>query len=582
MTLSKKNIILPLSVLIFVSGCKTGSKVASDSGSKLPTEQRLAFDNAFMEGQRDKAIEDYDEALKKFQEAVKIDPKNADAHYEVASLLYGLNKYDDALAEADQAVKLAPANKWYLEQMAEIQKKKNNFKDAIKSYEQLIKLSPNDPDNYFDLAFLYLQTSQPDQAIKTYDQFEKNYGLEESVVMQKEHIYLKLNKFDNAVAEIQKLIDAYPGEVQYMGMLAELYALNNKKDKAASVYQKILEIEPDNAQALMATADINAGKGDTTARFEGMKKIFANTKVGIDVKVKMLYQYIQFYEIRQDKIKEAFELADIMVATHPNEPKAYAIKGDLYFIDKKDSIALPAYLKSLELQKKGPQQKEVFLVWQQVMSIYNSNRDWQNVDNTATEAMELFPNQAVIYLFKGIAEYQMKQYDKALKSFSKGEKMANDNPLLKAQIYSNLADTYHSLNRDLESDSAYEKSLKLDPENAYVLNNYSYYLSLRKVNLERAKQMSAYSNKLDPENSSFMDTYAWILFQLGDYAGAKAFQEKAIAKTPNNATLLEHYGDILIELGDKDKAVEYWRKAKDAGSDSKTLDTKIASQKYVE
>lgn len=577
MTLSIKKLILPLfSMLIFMGGCKTGSKGTSDSGSKLPMEQRLAFDKAFMEGQRDKAIEDYDDALKNFKEAVKTDPKNADAHYEVASLLYGQNKYDDALAEADQAVKLAPTNKWYLEQLAEIQKKKNNFKDAIKSYEQLIKLSPNDPDNYFDLAFLYLQTIQPDQAIKTYDQFEKNYGLEESVVMQKEHIYLKLNKFDNAVAEIQKLIDAYPGEVQYMGMLAELYALNNKKDKAAAIYQKILEIEPDNAQALMATADINAGKGDTTARFEGMKKIFANPKVGIDVKVKMLYQYIQFYEIRQDKIKEAFELADIMVATYPNEAKAYAIKGDLYIIDKKDSIALPAYLKALELQKK------VFLVWQQVMYIYNNNHDWQNLDKTATEAMELFPNQAVIYLFKGGAEYQMKQYDKALKSFSKGEKMASDNPPLKAQIYSNLADTYHSLNRDLESDSAYEKSLKLDPENAYVLNNYSYYLSLRKVNLERAKQMSAYSNKLDPENSSFMDTYAWILFQLGDYAQAKTFQEKAIAKTPKNPTLLEHYGDILIELGDKDKAVEYWRKAKDAGSDSKTLDTKIASQKYVE
>ena len=576
MTLSVKNIFLPLSLLIFIGGCKTSSKQVSDGGSKLPTEQRLAFEKAFMEGQRDKAIEDYDEALKKFQEAVKIDPNSADVHHEIASLLFSQNKYDAALLESDQAVKLSPKNKWYLELLAAIQMKKNNAKDAIKSYDQLIKLSPNDPDNYFDLAFLYLQTNQPDLAIKTYDLFEKNYGLEESVVLQKEHIDLKQNKFDNAVAEIQKLIDAYPGEVQYMGMLAELYALNNKKDKAAAIYQKILEIEPDNAQALMATADINAGKGDTAARLEGMKKIFANPNVNIDVKVKMLYTYIQFYDLRKDKITEAFQLADIMVATHPNEAKAFAIKGDLYLIDKKDSIALPAYLKALELQKK------VFLVWQQVMYIYSTKGDWQNLEKVSTEAMELFPNQALIYLFKGSAEYQTKQYDKALKSFSKGEKMANDNPPLKAQIYSNLADTYHSLNRDLESDSAYEKSLKLDPENAYVLNNYSYYLSLRKANLERAKQMSAYSIKLDPENSSFLDTYAWILFQLSDFATAKDFQEKALTKNPNNPTLLEHYGDILIELGEKDKAVEYWRKAKTAGSDSKTLDTKIASQKYVE
>ena len=576
MTFFIKNIIIPFSLLMLVGGCKTSSKVVSDTGTKLTDEQRIALDRAFMEGQRAKAIEDYDEALKKFQDVLKIDPKNADAHDETAMLLAGGNKFDEALTESDQAVKLNPNNKFYLEHLAALQMKKNDAKDAIKSYEQLIKLSPNDPDNYFDLAYIYRQTNQLDLAIKTYDQFEKNYGLEESVVLEKEHIYLKENKFDNAVTEIQKLIDAYPDEVQYMGMLAELYALNNKKDKAAEIYQKILEIEPDNAQALMATADINAGKGDSTARFAGMKKVFANPKVNIDVKVKMLYPYIQFYELKPEKITEAYELADIMVATHPNEAKAYAIRGDLYYIDKKDSLALPSYLKALELQK------QIFAVWQQVMQIYNEQHNWADLDKVATDAMELFPNQAVIYLFKGGAEYQMKQYDRALKAFTKGERMANDNPQLKAAIYSNLGDTYHSLNRDLESDSAYEKSLKLDPENGFVLNNYSYYLSLRKVNLERAKQMSAYSNKLDPENESFMDTYAWILFQLGEFTEAKVFQERAVSKSPHNPTLLEHLGDIMIEIGDKDKAVEYWRKAKEAGSDSKTLDTKIASLKYVE
>lgn len=561
-------------------GCKTKSaatgSTADTSDSKLSPALRDTISRTFMDGQRAKAIEDYDEAQKKFQEVIRLDPKNAVAHFEVASLLYNANKFDEALPEAETAVKLVPSNKWYLEQLAAIHMKKNNAKDAIKDYDQLIKLSPNDPDNYFDLAYLYLQTNQPDLAIKTYDLFEKNYGLEESVVLQKERIYLKENKFDQAVVEVQKLIDAYPGEVQYMGMLAELYALNNKKDKANEIYQKILEIEPDNAQALIATADISAAKGDSTARLVSMKKIFANPKVNIDTKIKMLYPYVQYYELKKDKMQDAFDLAQVLVQTHPAQAKAFAIQGDLYYIDKKDSLALPAYLKALELQK------EVFSVWQQVMLIYNSQRDWDKLNKIATDAMELFPNQAVIYLFKGGAEFQLKEYEKSVKTFTKAEKMAADNPQLKAQIFSNLGDSYHSLNKDAESDSAYEHSLKLDPENAYVLNNYSYYLSLRKANLQRAKQMSAYANKLDPDNDSFMDTYAWILFQLGEFQEAKVFQDRAVLRNPKNPTLLEHYGDILIQMGEKDKAVEYWRKAKDAGSDSKTLDTKIAQVKYVE
>jgi tetratricopeptide (TPR) repeat protein len=307
-----------------------------------------------------------------------------------------------------------------------------------------------------------------------------------------------------------------------------------------------------------------------------MKKIFANPKVNIDTKIKMLYPYIQFYELKKDKMKEAWELADSLVATHPNEAKAWAMKGDLYYIDKKDSLALPAYLKALELKK------DIYSVWQQVMLIYNSKRDWKNATKVANDAMELFPNQASIYLFKGGAEYQLKEYSKALVSFNKGTRMTGENTALKAQFYSNLGDTYHSLQNNSASDSAYETSLKLDPENAYVLNNYAYYLSLRKSNLARAKEMSAYSIKLDPESDSFQDTYAWILFQLGEYSEARKFQELAVKKNPQNPTLLEHYGDILIQLGEREKALEYWHKAKAAGSDSKTVDSKIMAMKYVE
>jgi Tfp pilus assembly protein PilF len=161
--------------------------------------------------------------------------------------------------------------------------------------------------------------------------------------------------------------------------------------------------------------------------------------------------------------------------------------------------------------------------------------------------------------------------------------MALDNDKLRAQFLANMGDAYHSLKKHTESDSSYDKALRLDPENAYVLNNYSYYLSLRKTNLEKAKQMSAYANKLEPDNSSFLDTYAWILFELKDYKGAKEWQEKAMKSGgAQSGTILEHYGDILSQLGDKTQALDYWKKAKELGVDSSTIERKIAEGKYVE
>ncbi|MCS6935419.1 MAG: tetratricopeptide repeat protein, partial [Chitinophagales bacterium] len=410
------------------------------------------------------------------------------------------------------------------------------------------------------------------------DLFEKNFGLDEQVIEEKKNLYLRLNRFQDAVNEVKKLQEAFPGETEYLLQEAELYRANKMREKAIEVYKKILQYEPDNPQAQLGLTALQMTDAGKEQNYENVRQIFENDKVGIDTKISILMlSYVQNSRRDSARIREALELGEILTRVHPDDAKAHAMKGDLYYMNEQDDKALAAYLRALELNK------DVVQVWQNVILIYNSKRDWNKSLQMATEAIELFPNHAILYLFKGGAEFQLKQYEKALKSFLKGEKMSNDNTKLRAQFLSNLGDVYHNLNRHAESDSAYEKSLKLDGDNPYVLNNYSYYLSLRKHNLERAKQMSAYSNQLEPNNSSFLDTYAWILFQMKDYKGAREWQEKALkADKENSATLLEHYGDILFMLGEKNEALNYWKKAKDAGSDSDTLDRKIAEQRYIE
>ncbi len=575
--LSKHILILTLTAFLFAPAFARKPKdKKKKSGDNLTQEQIDKITSLQLDAEKAKLVEDFDEAVSKYRELINIDKKNANAYYQIAVIDFQKNKIEDALFEVEEAVKYDENNKWYLELLSKTLVKSGKTKEAIKSYESLIQKNPLDADNYFDLAYLYLQSNLPLNAVKTYDQFEKNYGVEESVILQKEKIYLKLNMFDKAVDEIQKLIDAYPDDVEYINMMAELYTLNGKKDKAIPFYQKILTIDPENAQALLSLADINSAKGDTTARIEGMRKVFANPNMNIDAKIRMLFPFIQYYEIRKEKIKEAQDLSQILVQAHPDQSKAYAIKGDVFYIDQKDDTALGAYLKALQLQK------DIFTVWQQVFAIYSNKRDWQKLEAMSTEALEYFPNQALVYLYKGNAEYQLKLYEKALKSFTKGEKMSGDNNFLRAQIWASIGDIHYNLKQHFQSDSAFEQSLKYNPDNSYTLNNYSYYLSLRKANLEKAKQMSAYSNKIEPGNSSFEDTYAWILFELGDFKEAKIWQEKALKNDTANSTLLEHYGDILSKLGESEKALEYWNKAKKAGSESTSLDKKIATKSYVE
>ena len=538
---------------------------------------RQKLERLFLEAEKAKVIEDWETAIKNYQEVVVADPNNANAHFQLSQIYFNQGKMAEAEAEVNAAVKIDESNKWYYEMQANIYLNAGKAKEAADVFKTLIQKFPNGADYYLNLGFLQSKLGQFDAALKTYEQFEKNFGVDENVIMEKKNLFLRLNRFNEAIGEVEKLVDAFPGEVNYLMMEAELYRANRMREKAAEVYQKILAIEPDNANALLAMADLGLQSGNEQQGMESIRKIFDNPKVDVDTKIKILYPYLQYWDLQKEKKNEAFELAEKLTSAHPDDAKGFAIKGDLYYLDSQNDKALESYKRALELNK------DVFQVWQQVMVIYNLKRDWVSLQKTSTEAMELFPNQAMVYLFKGTAEQQNKENDKAVKSYLKGEKMSVDNDKLRAQFWANLGDAYHALNRLNESDSAYDRSLKFDPENAYVLNNYSYYLSLRKTNLEKAKQMSAYANKIEPNNSSFLDTYAWILFQLNDFANAKEWQEKAMkAEADPNGTLLEHYGDILYKIGNATEAIKYWKLAKQKGVDSITIENKIAQGRYVE
>lgn len=554
---------------------KKGDDKSQTSALDKASKQKL--ERLLLDAEKAKMIEDNEVAITSYQGVLAIDPNNANAHFQLSQIYFTQGKLKEAEDEAVQASKLDPGNKWFMEMLTNVYMNEGKTKDAAESFKALIEKFPNNPDYYLNLGFLQAKAGQLENAVKTYDQYEKNFGVDENVVMEKKSLYLHLNKFNDAVNEIQKLIDANPGDVDYLMMQADLYRANRMREKAMEVYKKILAIEPDNANALLAMADLGNSTGNQQQSMESIKKIFANPKVDVDTKIKILYPYLQYWEIQKDKKQDAFDLAESLTATHPDDAKGYAIKGDLYYLDNQNDKALESYLKSLAINK------DVFQVWQQVLTLYSNKRDWVNLERTSNEAMELFPNQAMVYLFKGAAEQQNKEVEKAVKSFSKGERMTGDNDKLRAQFLANLGDAYHSLNKFAESDSAYDRSLKLDPENSFVLNNYSYYLSLRKENLEKAKQMSAYSNKLEPNSSSFLDTYAWILFQLNDFTGAKEWQEKSMkAGGDKSGTIIEHYGDILFKLGNKEDALKYWKQAKDLGTDSPTIDKKISGGKYVE
>ena len=154
---------------------------------------------------------------------------------------------------------------------------------------------------------------------------------------------------------------------------------------------------------------------------------------------------------------------------------------------------------------------------------------------------------------------------------------------LTASFDTSIADIYHELGNKEKAYQYYDRVLKNDPENVYVLNNYAYFLSVENKRLDDALKMSATTVEKEPKNVTYLDTYAWVLYKLERYKDAKKWMEKLFSydKNPQGVNY-EHYGDILYKLGDVNKAVQNWKKAKKLGDTSEFIDQKIKDEKIYE
>ena len=175
-----------------------------------------------------------------------------------------------------------------------------------------------------------------------------------------------------------------------------------------------------------------------------------------------------------------------------------------------------------------------------------------------------------------------KNHQKAITSFKNGLNYIIDDNYLLSDFHQYIGDAYHHINEHTFSDEYYEKALTYNANNTYVLNNYSYYLAKREVNIENAEKMILRALTIAPNNKNYLDTYGWILFLKADYLNAEKQLKKALdLSIEEDGTILEHYGDVLYHLNKNDKALIYWKKAVETGNDSPVLKEKIIEKKYL-
>ncbi len=545
-------------------------------GKPLTAMDSAIVKDIFFNALRQKTIDNQNMAAELFNKVIQIDPLNDASLYELAIIKKEKNNYSQAQQLLERAVTINQDNEYYWLALADCYEKGNDINKLENVFNELIRINPDKPDYYFDKANAYFIQKRYDEALKVYDQLEQLTGPSDDLLANRQKIYLKQGKVDVAAQQLQGMINTNPSQIKYYLFLSELYNANNLSDKAVKVLQTAEKINSNNGLVHLALADIYRDKKDYQASFNELKLAFAIPDIFIDQKIKIILGYLPQFPDPNAKAS-ALELSRILTATHPDDAKAFAVYGDMLMQNERLRDAKEAYKRSIVLND------QVYEVQEQLVRIELGDNDTDGAIKDGENALSFFPNQAWMNYLVGVAWLIKKDYNKAVSYIKNATSLELQDKELLAQSFSSLGDCYHDLKDNKNSDEAYEKALSFNPDNAFTLNNYAYYLSLRGEQLEKAAKMSKRSNDLQPNNASFEDTYAWILFKQKDYSGAKLWIEKALTDDKDKSGVKsEHFGDIMFYLGNVDAAVENWKKAKANGDNSPLLERKINERKYIE
>lgn len=511
-----------------------------------------------------------------YKKCLLLNPMSGVVNFELSGLYISLDQPQKALEYANKAVVLSPENEWYLANLAVLYKKINDHKKSAESFSKLVVSKPEKISYLFSLTEELLNNNSYKKAIKVLDVIEKKIGIKEEISIQKHQIYLFLKNKKKAVIELENLISNEPESISRLGLLAEYYENAKKSELAEAILNKMLSIDSSNGLVRLSLFQHYYKNKEYKKGYKELLLVMNSNNIEINLKKQILMQ-ISYEKSSPYNISEVCNLAQSFLSIDSKNSDVLLLMGDFKMLLREEDTACYYIRESLKINPSP------FNAWSKLITSTLSRNKFDITINDAKMAIESHPNQPFPSLAIGIALNRKKEYTKALGELLKGKDLVFDDNFLESNFLQEIGNSFYGQEKFKISFDYYEMSIALDSNNFILLNNYSYYLALRKTNLERAEELMLKVIAKFPNNSTYLDTYGWVMFQIGAYSESEKFLFKAIINSDGQSgEILEHYGDVLYKLKKIDEANVFWNKSKKTGNYSKKLIQKISENKFIE
>ena len=498
----------------------------------VASAQQTKFDYIFQEALRQKLDNKYDAAIDLFDYCHQLDPSSGAVLYELSELYRYVKNDSLAIHALEDACKLYPKNYWYKNRLVTLYLESRRTDEALKTAEEMARLFPEKEEVLWMLHDLYESKNDYANMVKVLDKIEVKDGKSEKLSMKKFRLFLQMNDEKRAFEEMEKLADEYPNDLRYQVVIGDLYLDAGKKEEALKQYKMVEAQDSTNMTLLLSMANFYHQEGDEARYQEYISKVLTHKDVDDVTRVRMLGVLVR--ENLDTHADSTYLLALFdKVLQEPQEHTDILELKVRYMDTKKMPVEdqKPILRRILEIDPEHDMARHMLL---KLLKYAVEENDHQSIVNICKPAVEYNADSPVFYFYMGVEYYLIDEKEKSMDALRSGlnrveNEMDEENRFkIRTHSYALLGDIYHQLGQDDKAFQAYDSCLIYNKNDAMVLNNYAYYLSLKKKDLQRAEEMSRLSNELEPDNATYLDTYAWVLFQQKRYDEAKQYMDKVV------------------------------------------------------
>lgn len=533
-------------------GCATQKPTVTTTPKKAHKANQRAI-NHFVDGITYDLNQNYAAALLSYQEALLYDSSAAAIYLNMARDYIRLGKQESAILTLKRCIRWNPDHIETRELLAQIYIAQRKWPHAEKMYHEILGIDNGSHDAYFSLALLYLQLNKKEQAAEMYKGLLALQPIPDpQILLDLGELQIEMYKYQDADSTFKKLIEVAPEEgLSYYGAGLAREALKDTV-QAVAHYKRALELNRGLVEARDRLSRIYMAR----QAWEKAIGIFSEAVRQDSADLTGWLAMSENYRLSGDSA-EALITYNKIKNLFPDDWRAYLEAGRIY-MERQD-------FKNSYTEFKAVIERADDLFWGWLFTgISLVHLDSLHASQPyLTKALQIVPEDPLGNYYLGTALAQLGEPAEAVPYLETAIKRRDG----WISALSALASAHEALKNYQRADELYQEALRLEPENALLLNNYGYSLSERGIRLEDAKQMATKALKQEPQNGAYLDTLGWIYFKLGDYEKAREFIEKA-SEVRESAEVAKHLGDVYHKLGYLEKAREAWEKALSLDNDN--------------